>query len=152
MFDGMVLLCDTRERKNSHIIQRLEQLKIPYKYKKLDFADYSFELNGITFEKNITVERKASLDEIIGNFTKGRERFKREFERAKGCKVILLVESSIEQLEGHQYRSGMSPKDLKSFLNTWSYKYQLELHFVDKSKSCDFMLERFREFVKKQKL
>jgi ERCC4-type nuclease len=146
------VLVDTREKVNQHILTKLNQLNIPYRLKKLNYGDYSFEWNGTSYEDKIVIERKASFDELIRNFTKGRERFKREFERAKGCKVILLVESSIEQLEGHQYRSGMSPKDLKSFLNTWCYKYQLELHFLDKSKSCNFMLEQFREFVKKQKL
>ncbi len=142
-----VVLVDTREQ-DLHILKRLDSLGIPYKRKKLNFGDYSFEWNGISYENQIVIERKGSLDEIIGNFTKGRERFKREFERSKGCKVILMVEATIEQLERHEYRSRMSPKDLKSFLATWSNKFQLELKFVDKSESCNFMLEQFKKFIK----
>jgi ERCC4-type nuclease len=143
-----VILVDTREQVNRHILTRLNELNISYRLKKLNYGDYSFEWNGISYENQVVIERKGSIDEIIGNFTKGRERFKREFERSKGCKVILMVEASIEQLERHVYRSRMSPKDLKSFLATWSNKFQLELKFVDKSESCDLMLEQFKKFIK----
>ena len=142
-----VILVDTREQVNQHILTRLDQLNISYRLKKLNYGDYSFEWNGVSYENRIVIERKGSLDEIIGNFTVGRERFKREFERSKGCNVILMVEATIEQLERHKYRSRMSPKDLKSFLSTWSNKFQLELKFVDKSESCDFMLEQFRKYI-----
>jgi ERCC4-type nuclease len=143
-----VILVDTREKVNQHILTRLDELNISYRLKKLNYGDYSFERNGVSYENKIVIERKGSLDEIIGNFTVGRERFKREFERSKGCKVILMVEATQSQLERHEYRSRMSPKDLKGFLATWSNKFQLELKFVDKSESCDLMLEQFKKFIK----
>ena len=108
------IICDTREQ-DLHILRKLDSLNIPYKRKKLDFGDYSFEWNGKSYENEICIERKGSLDEIIGNFTKGRERFRKEFERSKGCLVILMVETSTEQLEAGQYRSKMNPRDLKKF-------------------------------------
>jgi ERCC4-type nuclease len=146
---GTVII-DTREQ-DLHILKKLETLDVRYIRRKLNFGDYSFEFNGQSYESKIVIERKGSLDEIIGNFTNGRERFKREFERSKGCKVILMVESSIEQLEAGNYRSRMNPKDLKSFLKTWSNKFQLELHFVEKGKACEFILERFRNYYLNQK-
>ena len=145
------IIVDTREQ-DLHILRKLDALKIPYVRRKLNFGDYSFEVDSKSYEHEIVIERKGSLDEIIGNFTKGRERFKREFERSKGCKVILMVEGSIEQLEAHQYRSRMMPNDLKSFLKTWCNKFQLELKFVEKDKACDFILETFREFYKKNRM
>lgn len=144
------IIIDTREQ-DLHILRKLESMKIPYIRRKLNFGDYSFEINGVSYENKIVIERKGSLDEIIGNFTKGRERFKREFDRSKGCRVILMVEASIEQLESHQYRSRMSPKDLKSFLNTWCNKFQLELKFVEKEQAYDFILGCFRDFYKNKR-
>jgi ERCC4-type nuclease len=111
-----VILIDSREQVNRHIAKRLDSLGISYKTKKLDYADYSFEVDGISYENKIVIERKHSIDELIGNFTKGRERFQREFERAKGCKVILMVEASESQIDRHEYRSRMSPADIRSFL------------------------------------
>ena len=142
------ILIDTREQ-DLHILHDLEKLGIAYKRKKLDYGDYSFEIGDITYEHNIVIERKGSIDEIIGNFTKGRERFKREFERSKGCKVILLVEASMEQLEAGNYRSRMKPNEVKSFLKTWRNRFQLELKFVEKDQACKFMLDSFRDYYSK---
>lgn len=144
------ILIDTREQ-DLHILHDLEKLGIAYKRKKLDYGDYSFEIGDISHEHNIVIERKGSIDEIIGNFTKGRDRFRREFERSKGCKVILMVEASMEQLEAGNYRSRMSPKDLKSFLKTWCNKFQLELKFVEKDQACKFVLDSFRNYYLKSK-
>jgi ERCC4-type nuclease len=147
-----VILVDSREQKNLHVLKRLTELNIPFRTKALKYADYSFEIDGVSYENSIVIERKGSLDEIIGNFTKGRERFRKEFERSKGCKVILMIESSMEQLEARQYRSRMSPGDLKSFLKTWCNKFQLELKFVEKDKACEFILQSFREFYKNRRI
>ena len=143
------ILIDSREKVNGHITNKLDEFKIPWKIQKLSYGDYSFEWGGHSYENEIVVERKANLTEIIGNFTKGRERFRKEFERSKGCKVILMVETSTEQLEAGQYRSKMSPRDLKSFLNTWCNKFQLELKFVEKDLACEVMLCCFREYCKR---
>lgn len=143
-----VVLIDTREKVNQHITNKLDTLKIPYKLKKLNYGDYSFEWNGIDYSNKIVIERKASADEVIGNFTKGRERFKREFERSKGCKVVLLIEQTMEELENGNFRSTMNVKDLKSFLKTWSNHFQLELKFTEKSQSCDLILTIFRDYCK----
>jgi len=143
---GLILI-DTREQ-DLHIAKQLEAYGIKYERKKLDFGDYSFVADGKSYERQIVIERKGSIDELIGNFTKGRDRFRREFERAKGCKVILMLEASTTQLEKRQYRSRMSPKSLKSFLQTWCNKFQLELQFVEKCHSCDFILKTFREYYK----
>lgn len=143
-----VILVDTREKVNQHILRKLDELNLPYRLKKLDYGDYSFEWKDKSYENKIVIERKNSLDEIIGNFTKGRDRFRKEFERAKGCKVILMVEDSLERLESAEYRSRMTPDDLKKFIKTWCTHFQLNLNFVSKDISCDFILNCFREYLK----
>lgn len=138
------IIVDTREQ-DLHIMRELESRGINCIRRKLDFGDYSFEVDGISYERKIVIERKGSLDEIIGNFTKGRDRFRKEFIRANGCKVILMVESSLGQIEAGQYRSRMKPADLKSFLSTWCNKFQLTLILVDRSNACETILQLFRK-------
>jgi hypothetical protein len=138
----------------------LDELNIPFKIKALKYADYSFEWNGISYERQIVIERKANLTELCGNFAKGKSkqgktRFEREFERASAdkCKVILMLEdSSWEKIANHEYRSRFSPGELKSRINTWCNRFQIELHYVDKAQSCEFILNQFRAFLREQKL
>lgn len=145
----MIVLIDTRE-KDPHIELRLKYLGIPFKKQKLHFGDYSFEYNGKSYENEIVVERKASIDEIIGNFTKGRERFKKEFQRSKGCNVILMIEALESDIEQHRYRSSMSPSKVKSFIKTWSYKFELKQVFIERSKACEFILREFQSYLREK--
>lgn len=85
-----MIICDTREKKNSHIIQYFEQREIPYKVAKLDTGDYMDSDSN-----RITIDRKQNLDELCGNlFSPDRSRFWREVRRAKdeGIKMIVLIE------------------------------------------------------------
>ncbi len=134
-----MIIVDTRE-KDLHILKELERRGIPYVRKKLDYGDYSLE----GYEDKICIERKGSINEIIGNFTKGRERFKREFERSKG-KVYLMIESNEESINKRQYRSKMTPAELKSFIKTWCYKFCLRLVYVDKKDAADFVINTLKE-------
>lgn len=140
-----VVIIDTREQ-DLHILKNLEIRGIKCIRRKLDFGDYSFEIDGTSYEKEFVIERKGSLDELIGNFTKGRDRFRKEFERAGKCKVILMVESSMDKLINGEYRSNMSPASVIKYLNTWCHKFQLELVFVEKDKAAEYVRDRFNEF------
>ena len=81
--------CDTRERKNQHILKYFEKKNIEYETKKVDEGDYKLE-----GKNTICIERKGNLNEIMANITQAR--FKRELERAKqkGVKLIVLIENS----------------------------------------------------------
>ena len=70
LLKSIVVIVDSREQKNSHILDWLNQKKIPYSIQKMEFGDYSFYIPantelGITrdlyFTDEITIERKASL-------------------------------------------------------------------------------------------
>ena len=69
----MIVLVDTREQENSHILNYFDKKKIKYMVQKLDVGDYSFMLpknpdmgidNDIYFTNKIVIERKGSLDEL----------------------------------------------------------------------------------------
>lgn len=140
----MGILADTREQVWDHVKKSLESLKCPVERGKLDQGDYTafVPMNafpgcggvpGITsLQDEIVIERKANLDEIAGNFTVGRERFEREFIRAKanGIKVFLLIENaSWEDAFSHNYQSRLNPKSLYGSLLSWQARYNVTVQF-----------------------
>ena len=98
---NMIVLVDSREKKNSHILDYFRKQKISFQTEKLEYGDYSFMIPAIVAGENIyfhwdcVVERKASLEELSGNLTGERERFEKEFLKAgnDGCKVYLMIEA-----------------------------------------------------------
>jgi ERCC4-type nuclease len=148
----MIILIDTREQQYFHITKKLDSLNIPYKRQTLKFGDYSFELDGKSYENEVVIERKGSIGELVGNFTKGRKRFENEFKRAKGCKLILMIEGSEDDIERHNYMSSMTPSEVKSRIKTWSYFFGFQVEFVEKFDACDFILGEFNKYIQRIKV
>ncbi|CUU47321.1 ERCC4 domain-containing protein [Clostridium beijerinckii] len=76
LLDKMVVLVDTREQANQHVIQWLNKRKKPFKTQKLDYGDYSCMLpigsfkgqtRDIYFTDEIVIERKFCIDELAMN-------------------------------------------------------------------------------------
>lgn len=131
ILNDMVVIVDTREQKNQHILDYLIANNVPYIRKKLDSGDYSFELPNyqhLNLDKTSVVERKNSIDEISQNFTKGRDRFIREFERIpKGVDVHLVIENfTWTKLLNGTYRSKVSPKSVYASLFTFSNRFGIK--------------------------
>ncbi len=89
----VTIICDTREQCNQHIVQYLYSHGIATENRKLDYGDYSFEINGKSFERSCVIERKGSVDELYGNITtKNGERIKKELDAAaKNARHIELI-------------------------------------------------------------
>ncbi len=96
----MVVLIDTREKRNEHILSYFDKQGITYRKEKLDFGDYTFLLpsaatgqGDIYFHDSIVIERKASLEELSGNLAQKRQQFEAEFLKARnaGAKIYLMV-------------------------------------------------------------
>ncbi len=77
------ILVDTREKQNQHIVQYLHAQGMATEVRKLDFGDYSFEMDGKSFEHLAVVERKSCVDELYNNLMRDRERLEKEFYAAK---------------------------------------------------------------------
>ena len=140
----MGVVADTREQVWNHVKDALEAAGCPVERGKLDQGDYTafVPMNAFpgfqnvpgfySLQDEVVVERKANLDEIAGNFTTGRDRFEREFIRAKskGIKVYLLIENaSWADILSHNYRSQLSPKSLMGSLLSWQAKYNVSIVF-----------------------
>lgn len=134
IINDMVILVDTREQKNQHIIDFFESAGINYRIEKLETADYTFVLPNypdINIDKQVLVEKKNSLDEIAGNFTKDRERFTREFNRVTTEKMHLVIEGATwkKVLKG-SYRSKFPPKSFMASLLTFNVRYDCPVWFT----------------------
>lgn len=101
LFKEIVILIDTREKSNGHIIDYFEKNKILYINKKLEIGDYSYMLpknefidKDLFFTNHLVIERKNSLEELSGNLSADRTRFENELAYAydKGVQLFNLIE------------------------------------------------------------
>ena len=135
----LTILVDTRENVNDHITGYFDEKKIPYKVRKLDQGDYSAMLGDYTLENDVVIERKSGLTELCGNFGSNRERFEREFTRAKALhiKPFLLIENNtLDDVYLGNYRSQMKPQSLIASLLMWQVRYNTTIMFCNKKNSA----------------
>ena len=129
---------DTREKSDEHIRSYLADNGIPFETRTFDTADYTLCYDGMYFDDEVMIERKGGIDELAGNFTRERERFEREFLRAKakGIKLFLLIEDgSWERIKAHEYRSELRPRALMASLCSWQVRYGVTLIFCPREMS-----------------
>ena len=100
--------------------------------RKLDAGDYSAQIGDMTLERSVAIERKRNLDELCGNMTVDRDRFEREFLRAKahGLHIFLIVENaSWTDVFLGNYRSKLSSKSLVGSILSWLARFDVTLIF-----------------------
>ena len=128
------VVVDSREQKWAHIEKALKATETPYERHKLNYGDYTCTARNsqnrtFSLGDKCVIERKANVDELVGNFTKGRDRFAREFGRATAdkAKVFLLIEDPRlwQTINDHKYRSKMPPKSLLATLCSWQARYNI---------------------------
>lgn len=122
ILDSMVVIIDSREQNNQHIIDYLNKHNKPYKVVKNDFGDYTAMLpagtltgftHDIYFDRDIAIERKNSIDEIAGNLKDDAARLKKELAHMNmyQIKYFFFVEDKNfhENLRQGNYRSQYDP-------------------------------------------
>ena len=97
-----------------------EELSIPRDYYFLD---------------SITVERKNSVDELIGNFATDRNRIEDEFLRYKGNMTLLIEEGNYSDIRAGKYTSKYNAKSAIGTLHSFSIKYGVPFIFLNKEDS-----------------
>lgn len=137
----IVILCDTREQNNRHIKKYFEKRNIPYQDKALNYGDYTAMvpaceemgiLRPLFFDQSIVIERKGTLEELSGNLTQGRERFKDELTRASAAEVHLMIEgNSFSDIINHQYTTQFNEKAYMASLLSMQCEYGFNLTFID---------------------
>ena len=139
-----MLICDSKEKKNEHILRYFDRHGIDYEIRKLDVGDYMFE--GGT----ISVDTKRSVDELASNMLNRADhaRFLREAKRAadSGVKLIVLLETSkykaIPDLrEWRSKYSGISGRSLMDAIYKTHIAYGVEFLFCPKISTGRRILE-----------
>lgn len=159
LLKSMIVLVDSREKKNSHILDYFTKNGIAYQVTTLAYGDYSFMIPAaatgtvdIYFHQNIMIERKASLEELSGNLTRERERFEKEFLKAgnDGCKVYLMVENSggYSDVISHKYKTDFSPAAFMASLKTWESRFGCNVQFIDKQYAGYYIISTFQYYAR----
>lgn len=163
LLNSLIILVDTREKKNDHILKYFDDKNISYQEQKLESGDYSFLLpknkdlgiaRDIYFNNQIVIERKANLNELSGNFTQNRTRFENELIRSSNEKLILMIENAdgYKDILSHNYRTKYNPRSFIASLHTFKHRYNTDLMFIDENAAGNYIYYTFyywlREYLK----
>ena len=147
-FDYKIMV-DTREKDHKHIVDKFQTNNIKVDHVPLVIGDYRIATIG-NYIPPVTIERKGSLDELIGNLLDkdkdelGRNRFIRELDRAKesNTRIYLVIEDKdfyVKLLTG-DYRSKVNPKAIRGMIMSLEAKYpNLSIVGVDKATSASYI-------------
>ena len=151
------ILIDRREKK-LHIKEYYDKLNIHNEFSTVDYGDYSIKIisNPILKNKediifNVSVERKASLDELANNLTKGKTRFMREMERCKkdeGNMIIMIENATYMDIIQHNYKSDLSPKSFLALLHTIYDRYDVPFIFIEEEASSLFVYNYLKYYCR----
>ena len=157
------VIVDTREQNTPSASERFGAFGVPTERATLAYGDYcgqvTFPDGSTLYDTTQTikplcaVERKMSLDELAMCFTRDRQRFRREFERASeaGAKMWLLVENgSWEAINGHRYRSRFHESALRASLIAWTVRYDLKHEFCRPDTSGSLIKEILYRDIKER--
>lgn len=140
-----MLICDSREKKNAHILRYFDRHGIEYEIRKLDYGDYMAE-NG-----TVTIDRKQNLSEVCHNLmlASDKRRFMNEVRGAKehGLEFVLLIEHggkihSIEDVKDWNNKYSRVPSVvLMNALHKLSVQYNVRVEFCPKVSTGRRILE-----------
>lgn len=145
----MILIEDTRQQANKHNLKHshFEQMGVQLVRCALPFGDYAVI-------PEISVDTKASMDEIASNLTADHERFRHECERAKeaGCMLIILIETEWNITcvdEVHLWQNPRSPisskavtgATLQKMMKTMERRYDVRFRFCHPDKAAETIVK-----------
>ena len=155
------IVVDSREQPNERALKRYSSFGCQWERQKLDYGDYTAffsvpDMGTVSLDKKAVVERKMSVDELCACYTHDRDRFVREFDRAKqdGAKIYLLIEeSSWERVYSGNYRSKMQPQSLVGSILAFLARYDCQILMCKKETSGklihDILYREARELMER---
>lgn len=157
--ESLVIIVDTREKKNEHILSYFEKHKIKYVKKALKCGDYSFYIEqnnelsiprDIYFDDEIIIERKNSLEELSSNFTVSRTRFEEEFSTTLANNKYLLIENAnYSDICDNNYDTKYNNKSFLGSIHSFNHKFGLQVVFIPDNKYTPiYILGTFKYYLK----
>lgn len=142
------IIADSREQDTPKARRRYNSMGVPVERATLDYGDYTYNAvlpNGMPIYNAserilpaVTIERKESLDELAQCFTRSRERFRREFQRAaaNNARIYLIVENAnFENLVNGKYRSKFNANAFVGSVTAYMVRYNMGLLFCKEDTS-----------------
>lgn len=124
--DIIPIIQDTREKQRADWLIR--HPKVELIQRKLDEGDYSIE----GYEDQLMIEHKR-LGELCTNWTKERDRFRREWERAAAKDYLqksLVIEGRKVDVLTHNYRSDFNPWSFLNTLASWKQRFHFDIEWL----------------------
>ena len=143
----MIVKVDTREKATELLEKRINDIQFQTQRTALPVGDYTAvcytpDGSSVDLTEQVVCERKSNLEELAANLsdrTGNRERFLREFERAKerGIKVYLLIEAEggWDDIFSHRYNSRFTPEALLASICHLQAAYNVNVIFVSPDNS-----------------
>ncbi len=108
---------------------------------------YSGDISIRGLEDLFSIERKASINELISCATSQRERFERELHRLRGFRFKrLAVLGSRAAIELQRYRSQVAPAAVLGSLAHWEITYDLPIVFFTTPEEMALQVERWAHY------
>lgn len=144
--ENAIILTDTRQQKDKHIIREFDKQKILHIRTNLESADYMAvrynDKKGFYKDYSILIDTKKDLLELCGNLCRNteHERIKREIAKGKelGCKefIFLIGEDKIKTAEDIKHWKSKYTKVkgnvLLKIMTTMAKKYQVKFIICSK--------------------
>lgn len=148
------ILHDSREQDTDRARKRYESFGVPHQRAVLGYGDYTYNATlpdgskiydiSKTISPACVIERKMNLDELAGCFTRSRQRFQREFERAQehGSRIYLVCENANwENLLNGKYKSRMHAEAFSASVMAWMIRYNMNIVFCKEETSGKIIKE-----------
>lgn len=157
--DKFIILTDTRQQKESHILKVFDNNNILHIRTTLSSADYMVvrynEVKGFYKDYSILIDTKKDLEEIAGNLcnTKNHERIKNEIMKGKelGAKqfIFLISDDKINCIDDlkkwSSKRTKVKGNTLFKIMNTMRKKYDIKFIICKKNDIGSYIIKLFRK-------
>jgi len=154
-----VVIIDSRENENSHIVNWLTKKGIPFQIEKLGFGDYSIfvpknDVLGFYQELQLdyAIERKANLEELSGNLTNDRSRIEDELSRGRGKIDFVIENGSLDKIIMGDYKTQYDKHSFIATILSFKDRYDIGFNFIEKDNSAELIYKllyyRLRREVK----
>jgi ERCC4-type nuclease len=158
ILDSLVIIVDTREQKNTHILDYFRRKEVPFKLRAMKTGDYSAMIPanpelGLTRDLyfSAAIERKNGVDELVESI-KDRSRFENELIRSTQHPFRMIVEDldGYEKILNGKYRSKYKPESLLGSLKTFENRYNFTTVFLSPNTSGNYIYHHFLYMAREQ--
>ena len=141
LMNSAIILVDTREKKNNHIIGFFDEKGIQWDKKTLLSGDYSIMIPknleiglpmDIDLSRYYSIERKANLEELSANLSFKRKQFEHELYRQPGRLSIIIEEGSYSDIARGNYGTQFNPNAYIASIHALEHQYGVTFKFVEK--------------------